>query len=357
MFGIRHNIQDLAAKATLKVPGSTSHRKLFRHYLNCFVDDIQESLHRDINFTSHVNADATRGLESALGSIGANQGIMPDFSNKDALRGYALQHFGRARMLGDLMTRPDKPEWLGSRVAELFTGSSGSDEQQMGRDDLPPINMVSLGGGPGYDFVAAAALSEFRRGRDVRCKVFEYEKAWESIVASIERATQNLYAETKRHTCGFGRCDITLPISDVTNVDLARKVDIATEDTLYSCCYCINENAVALRQRNWVFFQDLFHNAIVGNLFLILDTSHRLWPDLATIAKDAGMYYSTPHVRYGKAGYHFVAYKGEKRPDALYYNTAISEDLLQRFKFDNEAHMGRLGRGWKRHERKIRGAK
>mmetsp|Transcript_18616 Transcript_18616/g.40282 ORF Transcript_18616/g.40282 Transcript_18616/m.40282 type:complete len:369 (+) Transcript_18616:225-1331(+) len=347
----RHSIHDLSAKAALKVPGSESHRKLWRHYCHRFCEDVQAELRRDIG--SEVDARAARSLEAALGAVGADQGIMPDFSDEAALRGYSHHHFGRARLLGDLMSQ-NEPEWLESRVADLFSRGGhgqGSDTPKV----LPShVDLVSLGGGPGYDYVAAAALSEYRSGPSVRAKVYEYEKQWRNVVSSVERATHSTIF-SDRHSCDFGGCDITLPLGDSVNAVVAQGVN--SENKIFTCSYCVAENAVALRGLNWVFFRDIFEEAREGTLFFVTDTTHRLWPELAHIAKVAGLRFATPHLKSGKVGCQFVAMKDGCVPGEKYYSTAISKDLLARFKADNDAHLHRLGRGWKREDRKIRGAK
>mmetsp|Transcript_10733 Transcript_10733/g.19462 ORF Transcript_10733/g.19462 Transcript_10733/m.19462 type:complete len:373 (+) Transcript_10733:31-1149(+) len=362
--GNRHSIQELKARATRKVPRSSSYRKLWRNYCHRFAEDVQDELRQIIGSNVDYMRAAQR-LEFELGATGANQGVMPDFSNDSALRGYSLQHFGRVRLLGDLITQT-QPEWLERRVEELFpiTGAGGRksssdsnsifDDESPGKQVPPKVDLVSLGGGPGYDFVAGAALSEYRSGPDVHAHVYEYENQWESSVHSMKSAAHAILG-SDRHRCNFGHCDITLPLSDAINAEVAEGAN--DEGKIFVCSYCVVENALALRSRDWTFFRDLFAEAADGALFFIPDTTHRLWPELAGVAKDAGLRFATPHLRCGKAGWHFVAFKDAGHPGDRYYNTAICRDLLERFKADNAAHLNRLERGWKRESRKIKGSK
>lgn len=347
----RKSLEALIAKASAKRPGSSSHRKLFRHYCHRLSEDVRHELRRDIGST--VDGLATRSLEASLGAVGANRGIMPDFTDASALRGYALRHFGRARLLCDLMNLPE-PDWLHHRIAELFRTRKTIDSK--GRCENPAyLDLVSLGGGPGYDFVSATALSEYRAGPSVRATVYEYEQRWESVVSSVERATQNVLGNN-RHTCGFDGCDITLPLTSNRNASVAKSTG-TSQYKIFACSYCIAENAVALRNRDYIFFRELFEEADQGAVFLFPDTTHRLWPEMSTIAKEAGLYYTTPHVKSGKVGWHFVAFKDDHRPGNEYHTTAISDVLLNRFKADQDAHSKRLDRGWKREEKKIKGEK
>lgn len=352
--GVRHCIHKLARKAKQKVPGSTNDRKLWRHYCHRFAQDVQQELR--LATKDKVNRRAAQELEFALGATGASRGIMPDFSNLSALRGYSLQHFGRVRMLGDLLTQT-QPDWLARGVNALFPrGCDGSEQQQSNQQSsFRDINLVSLGGGPGYDYVAAVALSEYRSGPKIKARVLEYEEQWEKCVSSMEAATRSIL-KRDRHCLNFGKCDITLPLSHVANSDLVQPDNL--QGDIFSCSYCLAENAVALQKENWIFFRDLFHHASHGALFLVTDTTHRLWPELANVAKDAGLRFATPYLKNGKVGWQFVALKDDShRPGEVYYSTAISRDVLARFEADNAAHLKRLERGWMPQERKIRGGK
>ena len=331
----RQCIHALKARAARKVPRSLSYRKLQKTYYHRVGEDIKHELQS--RYITGSKADillypATKRLEQELG-IGATQGIMPDFSDETALFGYSLQHFGRTRLLFDLITQT-QPDWLESRVRELFYTRSNSGGIV---SRSPCIDLISLGGGPGYDYITAAILSEFCSGLDMRVKaqIFDYETNWESIVHSVENATQKILGHD-RHTCTFGRCDITQQLSDVTNVE------VSLDGHIYTCSYCIHENAVALRNGNWSFFRDLFEEADDGSLFFFTDTTHRLWPELAEVAKDSRLRYSTPRICSGKSGWQFVAFKDVRHPGDIYYNTAISRELLQRFKTDNDAHLSKL---------------
>ena len=329
----RHCIHALKARAARKVPCSSSYRKLRKTYCHRVAEDIKHELQSYIKGSKADNIllyPASKRLEAELG-IGATQGIMPDFSDETALYGYSLQHFGRTRLLFDLITQT-QPDWLETRVRELFYTRSNSGGMV---SHSPCIDLISLGGGPGYDYVTAAILSDFCSGPDINTQIFDYEPNWESIVHSVDNATQTILGHD-RHTCKFGRCDITQQLSDVSNVG------VSLDGHIYTCSYCIHENAVALRHGNWSFFRELFEEASDGSLFFFTDTTHRLWPELADVAKDSRLRYSAPRICSGKAGWQFVAFKDVCHPGDTYYSTAISRELLKRFKADNAAHLSKL---------------
>lgn len=362
----RRVIQDLSSEAALKVSGSSSHRKLWRQYCHQFCEAVQAEIRRDyadgsqgVDDACAINAAAGfRSLEVALGT-GADQGTMPDFAvgGAAALRGYSLAHFGRVRLLGEVMTQAE-PDWLEERVAALFSRGG----QRLGNKAAPPspvshLDLISLGGGPGYDYVSAVALSEYRAGPAIRATVYDYETQWGSVVSSVDRATRRTAVSDRRHGCDFSGCDVTLPLGDIDNAGVADRLTASSGETsVVACSYCLSENAVALRDRDWVFFRDLFATAGEGTVFFITDTTHRLWPELMEVAKEAGLRFTTPHVRAGKTGWQFVALKDGFRGEQ-YYITTEKKDLLERFTSDNKAHLRRLERGYKRNERKIRGAK
>mmetsp|Transcript_23313 Transcript_23313/g.26127 ORF Transcript_23313/g.26127 Transcript_23313/m.26127 type:complete len:416 (-) Transcript_23313:244-1491(-) len=385
----RNDVQDLVERASFKIYGSSKHSKLRRHHINVFSEVVRAGLRekmRDDNIDDNdfLDTAGTKKLEADLGR-GANQGIMPDFSNKKTLRGYTLNHFGRCRLLSDLVTQT-KPDWLSSRVSELFgrntkkhaTISTGTPVSSPGNDNNflihtvsckrnDDISVASLGGGCGYDFVAISALSDFLRGPRIQATVYEYEPAWKNIVADVEtivRAncsnndgnTNDVTGPQRQHECGFELCDITSALDASTNEAIASVVD---STNIFSCSYVVAENAVKLRQNKFEFFRQLFLEASNGSLFFFTETTHRLWPEFIDLAQRCSIRVSTRHIRCGKAGWQLVLLK-DSAAGSSNSNSLISveeRELYERFKRDNIAHLLRLDRGWKRDERKERGVK
>jgi hypothetical protein len=60
---------------------------------------------------------------------------------------------------------------------------------------------------------------------------------------------------------------------------------------LFICQYCVAENAVKLRQSNFIFFQQLFQTAEENSLFVFTETTHRLWPDFLDLIRQSSLDY------------------------------------------------------------------
>jgi len=60
---------------------------------------------------------------------------------------------------------------------------------------------------------------------------------------------------------------------------------------LFICQYCVAENAVKLRQSNFIFFQQLFQTAEENSLFVFTETTHRLWPDFLDLIRQSSLVY------------------------------------------------------------------
>jgi len=386
---LRREALALVERASFKVQGSKHHAKLRRRHIAIFCDAIRSGLLHNKSTLyndqySKYSCEATKELTANLGEIGANMGIMPDFSNARALRGYALGHFGRARLLSELVAQPE-PDWLISKVSQIFSESSdiGSssrknrddsniDKSSYSLNDENEITVASLGGGCGYDFVALVALSEFLKGPKIAATVYEYEPAWKDVLADVESVVQDVLSSKNNnitsppHKCAFESCDITSPLDSSSNEALASVVE---STQIFSCSYVVAENAIALRKNKFEFFRQLFSKASDGSLFFFTETTHRLWPELIDLASkndhlaSSSMRIAVPHIRCGKSGCQLALLKDCAAGDRG--NSTNSESVLdeyqqklyERFQIDNLSHLSRLDRGWKRDKRKVRGAK
>ena len=189
---------------------------------------------------------------------------------------------------------------LPRRTSESSTGSSSR-----------IVRLLSLGGGPGYDFVGAALVATFLGRLRVEATVFDYEEDWQELVETMTDVTldgllmtqKNKYGE---HSCRWGgKCDITRPLlSHPSNTVLQRHLSsLSSSSSLHDnnnnnnnnvtrsswcsdlvvCQYCIAENAVALRASQLVFFAELFRQAQPGTIFLFTETTPRVWPDFVDL--------------------------------------------------------------------------
>ena len=87
---------------------------------------------------------------------------------------------------------------------------------------LPACRLVSLGGGPGYDYMGVLLADIYRTsGQSKTCiqgTVFDYEEGWKPIVEAMGRATWTALKNENQSSLQWGgKCDITKPLSDSSN--------------------------------------------------------------------------------------------------------------------------------------------
>eukprot|EP00566_Odontella_aurita_P012555 CAMPEP_0113590334 /NCGR_PEP_ID=MMETSP0015_2-20120614/36619_1 /TAXON_ID=2838 /ORGANISM="Odontella" /LENGTH=478 /DNA_ID=CAMNT_0000496519 /DNA_START=386 /DNA_END=1822 /DNA_ORIENTATION=- /assembly_acc=CAM_ASM_000160 len=412
---IRHPLQrqpaesllNLAFRNSVKRPGSEAHRRSWDRFSSLALDTIRDDLARRLEAHSIAeDDDATDALSFALG-VAADRGEMPSFADGGARAGYALRYFCRARLLADILfagrmrhlRRREPVSGVAAGLKDESGGAGMADADFAGCvTDLlrggagAECRVGSLGGGPGFDFVAlavsaahdalereghglrsasegadaprAAAASDFVLPRDtytvVHATVYEYEGGWGELVPHMERAARS--ALGGGHTCSFAGCDITLPLVHAANV--ACRENVRATD-MWICSYCVAENAVRLRENNFVFFRQLFDAAQDGALFVFTETTHRLWPELIEAAvkmervdfdagRVAGFDVSFPRIDRGrgKTGHQLAL---RKRPGAR-LEPGVAE-MCDRFARDREVHERKIAKGYSRQRPKVKGAK
>mmetsp|Transcript_3442 Transcript_3442/g.12359 ORF Transcript_3442/g.12359 Transcript_3442/m.12359 type:complete len:620 (-) Transcript_3442:874-2733(-) len=336
---------------------------------------------RGVGSVSDEDAAASAALERSLG-VAATHGTMPSFSHGGARWGYTCRHLSsRAGRVADLLYLAEAP-WLRARVAEMLLAS-------------PRLGIVSLGGGPAFDFAALSCLADYlgpglpncpvppRNARPtaaVEALVLDYEIGWSECAAAVVHARAAVSScdddkeSASRHSCDFGRGDICSPLFG-SSANAAAVARVASTDC-FVCSYCVAENAVKLRRGDFRFFRELFAAAKPSALFVFTETTHRLWPELSRVAfetffvatdaeadSDARFDIATP-VLANRTGYALVFAKPESsrsfassadrrldRQDAeeadARFEAALSDEtraLLRRFAADNESHERRLKR-------------
>eukprot|EP00978_Attheya_sp_CCMP212_P016724 scaffold44026_cov54-Attheya_sp.AAC.1 len=348
----RHLLQEGVRNSWRKVPGSLQHVKAWRVWSLLAIDAIRSTLKEHLASSPTcsettatiitVDEAATRELSFQLG-VSADMGTMPSgFNHAGARSGYAVEYFCRARLLADLLfestisspnnddnNRPpssddmnqtqkwrQQPPFLHKALDELglVRAPAASDDDDTGpnnREDRT-CQLVSLGGGPGFDFVAAALIATYNSNdchpvpTRIQATILDYEMGWSDQVTPMVQALQQMLPHGARHSCHFGgSCDITRPLSDPSNACLLVLEDNETHQSssasststttmsnmslvestdLWICSYCVAENANRLRQDNYVFFANLFATAKEGSIFIFTETTHRLWPELMQVA-------------------------------------------------------------------------
>ena len=406
---------------SVKQRGSESYRRSYNKWSSTALERIQTQLSQSLPVAPDADATAQLGFE--LG-VAADYGQMPSFGNGGARAGYALDYFCRVKLLGDVLfgermnawrreqqqqllqqqqnqsSAVHVPSYLGDTITDLLCNPNNREVCRIG----------SLGGGPGFDHVAATVLAthaalerevqycidtnagaSFPNDEEesdslprldvedvlshlssrttppmprIETTVYEYEAGWDDIIPYMEQSTQSVLdlGSAQHHSCRFAGCDITLPLTHDANAQCYQQ---AQSTDLWICSYCVAENAVRLRANDYVFFVELFEAAQEGAVFVFTETTHRLWPEIIDVATKAnrengsqiagtGFDVAFPRIQRGrgKAGFQLALRKAS--------GATLGEDVqatCERFRRDNAMHELKIRGGYKRQKRKIRGAK
>ena len=251
-------IQQLAEKSALRQRGSKSYQKAWRHWLHLSTNSIRHQLSGIL--PDPVDEEQLNDLSFSLG-VAADVGQMPSFENAGARSGYALDYFCRARLLADLLI------------------DINSDADYLG----DTCQLASIGGGPGFDYVAAALVSIFTAAGDedsivpIHATILDYESGWGNLVERMNIATKDALPTCNKMSCSWGgRCDLTQSIYHETNANCLKVIDTTT---LWTCQYCVAENAGKLKESDYIFFRELLQAAANNSSFWITETTPRLWPE------------------------------------------------------------------------------
>ena len=404
--------RDLIAQTIVKQKGSESYRRSYNKWSSMALDNIRHALAAS-SLPTKPDADATAQLGFELG-VAADYGAMPSFADGGARAGYALNYFCRVKLLGDVLFGERMMRWrrqdgeqqqaLSSSAQSSYLGDTINDLLCSPNQEVCRIG--SLGGGPGFDHVAAVVLAthvalerEVQKCIDTKAPasldlndeeddslpriemedvlthlstrtrpsipriettVYEYEAGWDDIIPHMDRSTQSVLDLSTRHSCSFAGCDITVPLSHSANAECMKN---AQTTDLWICSYCVAENAIRLRAKDYVFFVELFDAAKEGAVFIFTETTHRLWPEITDVATKtsgsieliaSGFDVTFPRIQRGrgKAGFQLAL---RKRAGAT-----LGEDVqttCERFRRDNAMHEIKMSGGYKRQKRKIPGAK
>lgn len=327
----REELLSFASASGKKVRGSSNSRKAWRYWSDQTLKLIQSDLQQSLMVP--LDNQALNDLSYSLG-VAADVGTMPSFDDEIARQGYALNYFCRAQNMADLLFSSD----------ELLGGGTRK-----------TCRICSLGGGPGFDFVAATLIASYRSQQQgihptrLRATIFDYQEGWASLVRKMSNSTCNVLGGS-HSSCYFELCDITAPLSDPLNAQCRKQVQ---ETDIWFCSYCVAENARKLRDNDYVFFQDLFSQAKQGALFVFTETTHRLWPELANVAGHSGFDVSFPSRFQKHFGKRQLVLR--KRKGAVF--GPEEKALCMLFERDNEMHERKIQNGTVRQARKVRGAK
>lgn len=349
------DLQELIQKCSRRQYGSANYRKGWQHFLHSSTNAVQREL--AFNLPHPVHREEFENLAFRLG-VAADTGEMPSFSDAGARSGYALDFFCRARNLADFLFDRDHASfpafWTGALQESALLM-----QQQVPNTGQPLLRMASIGGGPGYDFVAAALVAMFassgndqaRRQPKILATILDYEEGWKDLVQSMNNAAKNALPSQCYMQCSWGgKCDITKSLYHADNRACLENIETMQ---LWTCQYCVAENANQLQESNFVFFQELFAAVPEGTLLLVTETSPYLWPQFYRLieAHCPSMQVGFPN----KKGYQMVLRKGNFQLGDGCRLSAADLGALQQFENLSTLRERKKESGWGRQEQKIRG--
>jgi hypothetical protein len=373
----KHNIlspdelHNLAISLSKRKPGSNGFNRGWIQYRTAALDSIRYHL-----YTNLPHPAEKANFEELFFNLGvaADRGVMPCFANAGARSGYAVEFFCRAKNLADLFadtfnSHYEFPEyWLEGLRGSPILGSS----------DGGAYSVVSLGGGPGFDYVSSAVATSFcsymESLRDqeetgslsssslkLHATILDYEEGWGDLVHAMVHSTQTiLERSTPSLSCDWGgKCDITQSIFHPSNAACSLLLD---STNLWVCQYCVAENAQKLQESNFIFFRELFQHAQPGTLFVLSEVHPRLWPEFYELLQDENC--NMEEVGFNKRGRQMLLRKSScdviTTSQSTKNSPALSEKdrkLLEKFIELRKFHERKIDAGWQRQEPKIRGAK
>jgi len=388
------------------------------------------------NYDDEQEKEVREAFEKLFFDLGvaADEGTMPSFESGAARKGYALEFFCRGRALAEffLETPLESGDSSDEGVYPIFwtqalrspecpilaaSASTPRETVSLSLEEPTPIEasstyeIVSLGGGPGFDFVGVALAAAFSfhsttpistattlPSPNIHVTAMDYEEGWSDLVSAMDRSTRNLlnplslttnddddddsFAASKvpAMSCDWGgKCDITKSIlHESVNANCKRLLlggnDREGASRLWICQYCVAENAKALRESDYVFLKELVQEMPNGTVVLLTEVVPRLWPEMVRMLHTEGL---LPLVdvgfRKGYRGKQFLLKKREKRrlekgiapvhehEDEDHYDPFESlddrtRDQLEHFERLASYHDRKVDAGWKRQGRKDNGS-
>jgi len=304
---------------------------------------------------------------------------MPSFEDAGARSGYAIEFFCRARNLADLYIDAWNPSyefpdfWIDGLMDTPMLG--GDDKKSASLDDgeVLPYSMVSLGGGPGFDYVGAALATAFcsytsttepsSQNNAVQATILDYEEGWGDLVQAMGNSTKHVLQNSNLNCNWGGKCDITKSIFDPNN---AACLEIVGTTQLWTCQYCVAENANRLQESKYIFWEELFKHAQIGSVFVLSEVHPRIWPDFYHLIEDHCPYMQ---IGFNKRGRQMLLRKGGGTDDdndddddtqSSSKPLLISEKdrvLVKKFEELAKYHERKINSGYKRQAPKTRGAR
>lgn len=431
----------MAEKHSGKTIGSFQHKKAWTRWLYLAVESIREDLGEHLLLLAEPSEDdeeekeVREAFEKLFFDLGvaADEGTMPSFESGAARKGYALEFFCRGRALAELFLETplfeaaalegDSDEgvypgfWtqaLRSQECPILAASKPHKVRSL-EEPVPPeapstYEIVSLGGGPGFDFVGVALAAAFSFHTTtsivsdsttantlpfpgIHVTAMDYEEGWSDLVSAMDRSTRNLLnpllltddddesfaSKVPAMSCDWGgKCDITKSIlHEPVNANCKRLLlggnDREGASRLWICQYCVAENAKALRESDYIFLKELVREMPKGSLVLLTEVVPRLWPEMVRMLhKEDLLSLVDVGFRKGYRGKQFLLKKrGKRRPQKGIASghedhrkrggpfetlDERTRDQLEHFERLASYHDRKVDAGWKRQGRKDNGS-
>lgn len=298
---------------------------------------------------------------------------MPSFEDAGARSGYAIEFFCRARALADLFmdglnSHYEFPEfWIDGLMETPMLGGCDGSAVDNGEEE-PCYSMVSLGGGPGFDFVSAALATSFcsySSSKDqesshqnnavtaIKATILDYEEGWGDLVQAMSNSTRYILQNSNLQCNWGGKCDITKSIFHANNIAISRQLLDSTN--LWTCQYCVAENANLLEESKYIFFRELFQHANVGSLFVLSEVHPRLWPEFVKVIEESCVDMQM-QIGFNRNGRQMLLRKGGTSGNNQNKPLISEKDqlLVQKFEGLSRYHERKIDSGWVRQAPKRR---
>ena len=358
-----------------RIQGSKNYMKGWKHWVDMAIPSIRHELLR--NLPHPIQSEEWDQLSFDLG-VAADRGQMPCFASPGARSGYALDYFCRSRRLAGLfvdVANPTLPPFWTNEIARGGIIHSQRDGEPSNRvvnaiayltgsvvqpsttsiSGNTSVRLTSLGGGPGFDFVAAALAVTFTSSGDtsrlpsLQATILDYEEGWEDLVVAMDASTRNILQQSDWSCSWGGKCDITKPLNHLNN---EACLAVISSTDIWTCQYCVVENAQKLRESHYIFFRDIWNAIPTGTIMIVTETTPRLWQEFYQSIQEhcPFMQVAFPHQR----GYQLLLRKCDPSTTSQEdLELGVNEkDLLRNFQAMSNKHDERLRSGWERQSKK-----
>ena len=239
-----------------------------------------------------------------------------DFSSDTdlSLKVYTVEKlYARCRQLHHLLFNDDE---FACKVRSLLMPVPTSDTANNEVVDYQQINIISIGGGPGYDHVSLCLVAKFLhdiqpqhmliKRRRIRTQIIDlFDESWQPVMMTLNEClgecleddiNNRVDSSSRDHdTTTMHHGDLRLGLDDINNIDLAQALEYVD---IICIQFCLHENASFIvedddhdQPRIRGIMHDIFEHSPMGTIMIITDSINALFPLLKRIAKEYGWRY------------------------------------------------------------------